>query len=259
MWSQHLILPLLLFGISSVASLMTSDPDRTLLLTLPSIAALAAFALPTLERSVSALIDWFTLLFFTGGAVAIWGVWVSLETGLPAQPALNVQRLVPGFVHEFQSWSVVIALIASVIWIKLVMWRVGRHPAVIWKSLVLPATGATLCWTLLMTLWLPILDRALSYKPWAQELNTLIPPHSCVYASGLERSMIAGLGYHARFEFKAYTQSSQSTTCQWLFVRPTDHDLHNLIENKSWRFIGRYKRPSDKNEAVMIYQSEQAH
>lgn len=259
MWSQHLILPLWLFAISFVASLMTSDPDRTLLLTLPSIAALAAFALPTLERSVSALIDWFTLLFFTGGAVAIWGVWVSLETGLPAQPALNVQRLVPGFVHEFQPWSFVIALIASVIWIKLVMWRVGRHPAVIWKSLVLPATGATLCWTLLMTLWLPILDRALSYKPWAEELNRLIPPHSCVYASGLERSMIAGLGYHGSFEFKAFAQSNQTSACQWLFVRPTDQDLNNLIENKSWRFIGQFKRPSDKNETIMIYQREQTH
>ncbi len=101
-WSQHLVLPLVLFGICAIASLITPDSDRTLLLTLPSIAALAAFALPTLERSVSALIDWFTLLFFTGGAIAIWGVWISLETGMPAQPALNVARLVPGFVHVFE-------------------------------------------------------------------------------------------------------------------------------------------------------------
>ena len=36
---------------------------------------MAAFALPTLRRSVSALIDWFTLLFFTSTAVMIWGYW----------------------------------------------------------------------------------------------------------------------------------------------------------------------------------------
>jgi hypothetical protein len=256
MWSQHLILPLMLFGISSLASLLTADPDRTLLLTLPSIAALAAFALPTLQRSVSALIDWFTLLFFTGGAVAIWGVWVSLETGLPAQPALNVQRLVPGFVHQFETWSFVIALIASVAWIKLVMWRVGRHPTVIWKSLVLPATGATLCWTLLMTLWLPILDRALSYKPWSQELNTLIPPSTCVYASGLERSQIAGLGYHAQFDFKAYAKDHHAVDCQWLFVRESENAQPDLLVNKSWRFKLRSKRPSDKNETILIYQQD---
>ena len=42
--------------------------DRSLLLSLPPLAALAAFALPTLKRSVASLIDWFTLLFFTGCA-----------------------------------------------------------------------------------------------------------------------------------------------------------------------------------------------
>lgn len=252
-WSQHLILPLMLFAISLIASLWTPDPDRTLLLTLPSIAALAAFALPTLERSVSALIDWFTLLFFTGGAIAIWGVWLSMETGIPAQPALNVQRLVPGFVHQFDLWSLVIALIATGIWIKLIMWRVGRHPAVIWKSLVLPATGATLCWTLLMTLWLPILDRALSYKPWAEELNTLVPSSSCIYASGLDRSLIAGLGYHGGYAFKAQASGVDSDNCDWLFVRASNNDV---AEHSPWRFISRSKRPSDKNEAILIYQRD---
>ena len=58
--------------------------DRALLLALPALATLAAFALPTLERSVSALIDWFTLLFFTGCAFIIWVVWIAMQTGVPA-------------------------------------------------------------------------------------------------------------------------------------------------------------------------------
>ncbi len=258
-WSQHLVLPLVLFGICAIASLITPDSDRTLLLTLPSIAALAAFALPTLERSVSALIDWFTLLFFTGGAIAIWGVWISLETGMPAQPALNVARLVPGFVHVFEPWSFVIALIATGAWIKVVMWRVGRHPTVIWKSLVLPATGATLCWTLLMTLWLPILDRALSYKPWAAELNKLIPSSTCIHASGLERSMIAGLSYHAGYEFKPFATDTDHRECDWLFVRASSSQAFENHEKDHWRYVSQSRRPADKNEAILIYQSTGTH
>jgi hypothetical protein len=53
-------------GVAS--TLLTPSSDRSLLLGLPALAALAAFALPTLKRSVAALIDWFTLLFFTGCA-----------------------------------------------------------------------------------------------------------------------------------------------------------------------------------------------
>lgn len=243
----------MLFGVSGLASLLTHNPDRTLLLTLPAIAALAAFALPTLERSVSALIDWFTLLFFTGGAIAIWGVWLSLEIGIPAQPAMNVQRLVPGYVHEFQWISFLVALAASLVWIKLILWRIGRHPAVIWKSLVLPATGATLCWTLLMTLWLPILDRALSFKPWADAIAQTVPPATCIYSAGLDRSEIAGLSYHGAYQFHALTSSDQSTDCNWLFVRSQAGTAIEKVDISGWTFAIRSKRPSDKNEEVLIY------
>jgi hypothetical protein len=141
-WSQHLALPVFLLVTTVLASLLTENPDRTLLLALPSLAALAAFAIPTFSRTASALVDWFTLLFFTTGALIIWVVWISLETGIPEQPALNVYKLVPGYVHQFHPVSFVLALLSTVLWVKLVLWRVGRHPAAIWKSMVLPACGS---------------------------------------------------------------------------------------------------------------------
>ena len=64
-------------------AVLSPNSDRALLLSLPALATLAAFALPTFERSVSALIDWFTLLFFSGCALIIWVVWISLMTGVP--------------------------------------------------------------------------------------------------------------------------------------------------------------------------------
>lgn len=166
----HLLLPLW-FVLVSLASTFTTQPaDRSLLLGLPTMAALAAFALPTLKRAMAALIDWFTLLFFSALALALWVVWVAMQTGVPTKPAANVARLVPGFVPEFSWPPLLLALAASFCWCALVGWRAARHRAPIWKTLVLPAGGTTLCWLLLTTVWLPALDYARSYAPQMQRL-----------------------------------------------------------------------------------------
>ena len=144
--NRHLALPLLFLVVAVGTTLLTPASDRSLLLALPALATLAAFALPTLDRSVTALIDWFTLLFFSGFAIVIWVIWVSMETGIPRQPAANVAKLAPGFEPSLQGPAFAVALAGTLAWIWLVRWRVGRHRSAIWKSMVLPAGGATLCW-----------------------------------------------------------------------------------------------------------------
>jgi len=253
LWSQHLTLPLFVLIVTLMGSLLTRAPEKTLLLAFPSLAAMAAFALPTLSRSVAALIDWFTLLFFSGCALMIWGVWISLQTGVPAQPALNVARLVPGYLHQFDLLNFCAALLVSTIWLKLVHWRIGRHPAVIWKSLVLPASGATLCWVLLMTLWLPILDRALSYRPWSTQLVGLMNHPKCVYANGLERNQLAGLSYHGEFDFLDFQNGMKHQSCDWLMTRPNSPLLAKSNEIEGWQLAHKSKRPADRNEEILIF------
>ena len=99
--SRHVALPLWFAGMAIASTLTTTASDRSLLLSLPPLAALAAFALPTLQRSVTSLIDWFTLLFFTTCAIAIWVIWIAMQTGVPRQPAANVAKLAPGFEPSF--------------------------------------------------------------------------------------------------------------------------------------------------------------
>ena len=62
--SLHLSLPLWFVAVSLGTTIATASTDRSLLLALPALADLAAFSLTTLGRSVSALIDLLTLLFF---------------------------------------------------------------------------------------------------------------------------------------------------------------------------------------------------
>ncbi|MDP1357470.1 hypothetical protein, partial [Klebsiella pneumoniae] len=78
-----------------------------------------------------------------------------------------------------------------------VAWRTSRNRAAIWKSLVLPASGATLAWLLLMTLWLPLMDHARSFEPQMRLVLAELPRDgSCVQTYGLPRAHIAALRYY---------------------------------------------------------------
>lgn len=249
---RHLLLPLWFVAVSVAATLTTRPADRALLLGLPAMAALAAFALPTLRRSVSALIDWFTLLFFTVSALAIWVIWIAMQTGVPAKPAANVAKLAPGFVPEFSLLALVVALAATTGWCALVWWRAARNRAPIWKSLVLPAGGATLGWLLLMTLWLPLLDYARSYVPQVRAVQAVLgPTPGCVQTVGLSRAQVAALQYHGDLSLQ---RAGLQDECEWLVADiaswpPSERMVHTTL----WERRATVARPTDKDDHLLVF------
>jgi len=250
--SLHLSIPLWFTAVAFGATLTTASADRSLLLSLPALAALAAFSLPTLKRSVAALVDWFTLIFFSGCALIIWIIWFSMQTGVPARPAANVVRLAPGFEPSFSLSLFAIALAATAAWAWLVVWRVGRQRAAIWKSLVLPAGGATLCWLLLMTLWLPLLDFARSNAPLVRRTMVIMKQQPvCVVAHGLDRSQIAAFTFHGKLVLKP---TDKGNTCPWLVVdKDAVATLPTVIKSVDWVSHSAIRHPADRNEDLFIY------
>ena len=250
--SRHLALPLWFVGVAVAATLSTASADRSLLLALPALAALAAFALPTLKRSVAALIDWFTLLFFSGCAISIWIIWIAMQTGVPSQVAANVARLAPGFEHSFSLFPFAIASAATLAWGWLVKWRAGRHRAAIWKSLVLPAGGSVLCFVLLMTLWLPLFNFTRSYAPLVQRTVDVLGSPECVEVHGLSQGHIAAFRFHAQLKTQA---AGPNNHCPWLIVNkdalPT---LPDFVDLKGWNLHSNLRHPSDRDEDLLIYQ-----
>jgi hypothetical protein len=119
---------------------------------LPGMAVLAAFALPTLRRSASAAIDWFSMFFFTGAAITIWVLYSAMQTGVPAKPAANIVRWRRASCPASHPLALAAPLAGTLAWLWLLRWRTGRHREALWKSLVLPAGGVALCWLLTMTL-----------------------------------------------------------------------------------------------------------
>lgn len=164
--AAHLLVPLLPAAwVLGDVLFFAPLPDRALFVALPAVAILAAWALPTLGRSLGAMLDWLTMIFFTLSAATIWVVWLAVQTGWPQKPAANVARLAPGFEMPFEITPFALAVLATLAWLGFAVWRTQRHRPALWKSLALPAAGTTLGWVLLMTLWLPMLEWGRSFAP----------------------------------------------------------------------------------------------
>ncbi|HEY4956734.1 MAG TPA: hypothetical protein VII31_02895, partial [Caldimonas sp.] len=124
--AQHVIVPLACAASLLCVWIAMGGSDRALMLALPALAILAAFALPTLERGAAAAIDWFSVFFFTIAVATGWVFYVAMQTGTPAKLAANVARLSPGYVNEFSLPALLLALAGTLAWLWLVRWRTGR-------------------------------------------------------------------------------------------------------------------------------------
>ena len=247
---RHISVPLMILAVSLLACVAMGGSDRALLLGLPALAVLAAFSLPTLTRGAAAAIDWFSVFFFSLSALVIWVVYVAMQTGVPQQPAANVMRLVPGFTAPFSIIELGLAALATSAWLWLVQWRTGRHRHPIWKSMVLPASGVALCWLLLMTLWLPLLDHARSYRPLVDRIALHVPRGSCIASASLARGQGVALEYLGRYRLDT-SNSAESTTCgYWLRQEARRAPSPTPV---GWALLARERRPTDSEEVSAIF------
>ncbi len=250
LFDRHIAIPLGCVSVSLLACITMGGSDRALMLGLPALAVLAAFALPTLQRATAAAIDWFSVCFFTIFAAAIWVVYVSMQTGVPAQPGANVARLAPGYPHSFSLWALLPALGATLAWLWLVKWRTGRSRHPLWKSLVLPAGGVALCWLLVMTLLLPPLDHARSYRSLVQRIAKQVPRGSCVSATGVTPGQVVALEYLGGYRVDAVTPPT-FTGCEFLLQLETRQTP--VAARAAWQLLGRERRNTSDEEVIAVY------
>lgn len=247
---RHIAVPALTALVALAAMVSMGGLDRALMLSLVPLAVLAAFALPTLQRSVAAAIDWFSVCFFTLFAALIWLAYASLQTGTPARTAANIYRLAPGFVSTFSWWHLIPAALATLAWLALVRWRTGRHRPALWKSLVLPAGGVTLCWLLAMTLLLQPLDYARSFRALTQRIEQHVPSDTCIAAVNMTVGQVAALEYFGGWRVDAREGAPQTSGCE--FLVQVVHGAVSEISRPGWTLVAREARPTDRDEVSFI-------
>ncbi|MDQ6684775.1 MAG: hypothetical protein M3Z16_06585 [Pseudomonadota bacterium] len=246
--SPHLLPPILVGAVMLAAYLGMNGLDRALMLALPPLAILAAFALPTLRRGVASAIDWFSVFLFSIVAATAWLFYVAMQTGTPAKLAANVAKLSPGYANTFSPVALLVALLATLAWIWLVRWRTGRNRHPLWKTLVLPAGGVTLLWLLGMTILLPPVDNARSYRSLVARIAQRVPASTtCLSTPGLPLAEVAALEYYGGWRVDASTPLSQAR-CDYLLLAP-----NQTLAAPEWQYLGRERRLRREDDGAEIY------
>ena len=249
-WQAHIAIPALGAAIGLGAFAGMGGSDRALMLSIPGLAVLAAFALPTLKRSATSIMDWFSLFFFSFCGLFGWTYYAAMHTGLPEVAAANLARLYPVFIAPFSLLAFALALLATISWVSVVRWRVGRNQHPLWTGLILPATGVAWCWLLLMTLWLPLFDHARSYQALVDRLGPQMPREECIAAPLLPPGQVAAFEQIARVRLNARPDALQAG-CKWLLrVEPS---VGASSIPAGWTLVAREARPTDRSEFTVLY------
>jgi 4-amino-4-deoxy-L-arabinose transferase-like glycosyltransferase len=252
-WRRHIAVPLLAALVGFAVSVAMGANERALLAALPPLAVLAAFALPILQRSLGSAIDWFSVCFFTVCAGAIWVIYGAMHTGSPAKVAANVHKLVPGLSPDFSWVALLPAVLATVLWLGLVRWRTARQAHALWKSLVLPAGGVALCWLLFMTLWLPILDHARSYRYVMTRMAPHVPAGSMICSPAAPVGLLTAMEYFGGYRVSGVQLSpaQQARMCSRLVLRMSARDRAPTPEG--WVQIAQYNQRTRNSEQIVVY------
>lgn len=197
-YAPHIWLPLMLLVCAALVlfGLEEATDSEYVLLAVPC-AVLGAFSLPTLRRGVVNTLDWFAVMCFSLTAATAWLGWVALHFNWPAQISRNIARQTTGYEPVISWGAFTLAVIFTVAWIALVVWRLRVRPQALWRGTVLSAGGLTVTWILLVLLWQPAVDYARSYRTvsgqLAQALAQNTRPGECV------RGLSLGSGQRASF------------------------------------------------------------
>lgn len=225
------------------------EPEYSLLVV--PFSALAAFALPTLRRAAINSFDWFAVMCFSLIIATIWLGWIAQHSGWPPKIAHSIHRQTQGFDVSISWLALLIALLGTLAWGSLVLWRLRTHPPALWRGTVLSAGGLITAWLLLVTLWLPALDYARSYRHVSEELHqqlTQLNPQQCVRAVGV------GLGQRASFYVFNQLNFSFNPACSYVLQQtsPKLSKEEQNIFNQPTQEIWAGRRGGDRNEMFRL-------
>jgi hypothetical protein len=228
--------------------------DRALMLGCQRSRVLAAFALPTCSEAPQQPSTGSRCSSFSIAALTIWVIYVSMQTGIPAKPAANIARLAPGYAPSFSLIALVLAIAGSAAWIWLVHWRTRRSRHPLWKSMVLPASGVSLCWLLVMTLLLPPLDHARSYRSLvtASRTGTARRLHRCT-------RHVARAGGSPRVPRRLPRRCEDARDPHELSISAVDGNRQAPAPAvPGWQFVARERRNTNDEEVTAVYRRTEA-
>jgi 4-amino-4-deoxy-L-arabinose transferase-like glycosyltransferase len=159
-----------------------------------------------------------------------------------------LNREVPGLDYRFNFLALSLATLLTLMWIVVVArsLRSNRRALVNWTS------GITMVWMLLMTLGLPAIDHARSYRGLGQKLVENMPGNiHCIARQNVGDAQRALLDYFINLQ-TVRADSVHATQCRVLLVQGTPLRVPDV--GPQWQEIWRGARPGDRTELFVLYE-----
>lgn len=255
----EIAVPLVFLLCTAGTAMLLNASDGTMLLSLPPLALLAASSLPFMRRTALAAIDWFAVALFTALGALLWVLWIASQTGWPAQIARNIERYYPGYraanAWPFQGWAFAVAVVLTLAWFALVVWRTSRQRKPLWKGMVLTAGGITLCWSLLQTLGAPMLQNSRSYAGVARSLALRVPANACITPVQVQESQRVLLAYLGPLRWgPAPGAPGTAVACEYAVVQTAHQSSpRDALPGAGWAELWAGHRPADRDERFTLY------
>ena len=245
---RDLMLPLIAFiAFFLVASVFGDARDPNGLALLLPLAILGVAELDTLPRGAASALDWFGMTTFFLFAAMLWMGWLAAMTGNPEFAAAWIAKEVPDYRYKFSFLATALAALLMLIWLVVAArsLRTTRRALVNWTM------GITMVWMLVMTLGVPLIDQARSYRAVASRIVTQLPrDFRCIARKNVGDAQRALLDYFAgittiREEFPA------ASRCRALLVQAAP--LRIPAVEPEWAEAWRGSRPGDRHELFILY------
>jgi len=136
------------------------------------------------------------------------------------------------------------------VWVSVVRWRTSRAPKEIWRCLIISASGTTLMWVLLMTLWLPTINYAKTYRQVSARLSQVLTKESgCIDTTNIGPAQLASFSYFTKLTLR------DDSSCHWMLTHnQSEARAYASLNNKKLTLLWEDRRASDRDERLRLYQ-----
>lgn len=270
-WYAWPSLPIALWGLWRYRSTMFSKPKLQLIYTFfltsflvigfaaPSsevyalplllpLAVLAGGSVESLKRGAAGALNWFGLILFGIMGLLIWLGWTAMMSGWPPKLATRMHVLSGLSEASFSMIELLAAIFVTVIWLISINTKRSNRAAITdW------ALGITMAWSLLMTLWLPFIDAAKSYKPMMMSLSAAMPKkYACINSRDFGNPQQALLDYYTDLRVQPF-ESMQRLGCD-LYLIQDERGNEKIDPGRDWKLIWEGKRAADRRENYRLFQ-----
>ncbi|HUL96158.1 MAG TPA: glycosyltransferase family 39 protein [Usitatibacter sp.] len=244
---RDVMLPAIAFVVFFLAvSIFGDSREPNGLVLLVPLALLGVAELDSLPRGAASALDWFGMMTFLLIAALLWVGYVAAMTGRPEAAAAAIAREVPGFKYPFSFIAFALASLLTLVWVAVVArsLRSNRRALVNW------AAGITMAWMLMMTLGLPLVDTARSYRTLAARVAARIPPGTCVARRNVADAQRALLDYFVGLR-TVRLEDPAAARCGMLLAQASPSRI--VPPGSGWTEAWRGSRPGDRNELFILY------